>query len=317
MIERLQWPSAFEASEFSLVGVSGGRDSVALLDLLVRSGLNNLIICHLNHQLRGNESDGDEDFVRQLANQYQLPIETSSMPVSQLAQQEKISLELAARHTRYQFFASCAAKHGANQLILGHHADDQAETILYNLMRGSAGLRGMSASSSTQQYGELTILRPMLDISREEIDQYIKKHHLPYREDSSNAEDFAVRNRIRNELMPLAKEIMGRDPRRSIIRAESMAVANQSWIDQHIQSLEIEDPQGRLFLPKLQQLDLPLLKRAIYLYLKKHQVAELNAKKIDECLQLVDPSQASKVNLSKGQFLRRKEKRLFIQASTD
>src|SRR2546428_5388179 len=148
-----------------LVGVSGGRDSVALLHSLVERGYEQLIVCHLNHQLRGRSSDADARFVEKLAAKYNVDFELGSAHVSALAAKSKISIETAARIARYSFFAKVASRRRCKTILLAHHADDLVETFLINLFRG-AGLSGLGAmrevSMRRVDHVDLTIVRPLL-----------------------------------------------------------------------------------------------------------------------------------------------------------
>src|SRR6266513_1211014 len=155
----------FPAEASYLIGVSGGRDSVALLHWLINLGYKKLIVCHLNHQLRGRSSDADARFVEELAAKCRVDFELSAANVRALAKKKKMSIETAAREARYSFFAKAAKRHGRRTIFLAHHADDLVETFLLNLIRG-AGLTGLAAMrdvSSRHIDGiELTILRPLL-----------------------------------------------------------------------------------------------------------------------------------------------------------
>lgn len=176
-----------------LAGVSGGADSVAMLDALVRLGYRPHV-CHLNHRWRGSASDADARFVRRLAGQYGLPVTIGSQKVAHT--------EAAARRARQVFFERLAKRAGVNTLVLAHTADDQAETFLMRLLRG-AGTTGLGGIWPERQMGKLRIVRPMLYVSRKEVLKYIAKHKLEYREDASNADRRFLRNRIRHELLPL------------------------------------------------------------------------------------------------------------------
>src|SRR5207249_974069 len=145
-----------------LIGVSGGRDSVALLHWLIDLGYRKLIVCHLNHQLRGRSSDADARFVEKLAAKYQVDFELAAANIRALAKKKKMSIETAAREARYSFFAKAAKRHRCHTIFLAHHADDLVETLLINLFRG-AGSAGLVAirESSTRRIDdvELTIVR--------------------------------------------------------------------------------------------------------------------------------------------------------------
>src|SRR5213080_3922588 len=168
---------SFPPGERYLIGVSGGRDSVALLHWLISLGYKRLIVCHLNHQLRGRSSDADARFVEKLAAKYQVDFELGVTNVRALAKKKKTSIETAAREARYSFFAKAAKRHRCHTMFLAHHADDLVETFLLNLIRGAGltGLGGMRDVSSRQIHGvDLTILRPLLSIWRSEIDKYVR-----------------------------------------------------------------------------------------------------------------------------------------------
>jgi tRNA(Ile)-lysidine synthase len=200
LLAKIQRQRLFEPGETVVVAVSGGADSVALLDILCRldSERLNLVVAHLNHGLRGDESDGDQDFVCRLAASYRLPFESRRVDVAALSQSLGLSLEDAGRRARYSFFEQVAENHGAASIALAHHRDDQAETVLIRLLRGAGGA-GLSAMASLAQ-GRLK--RPLLRISRAEIERYLKGRGITHRTDASNADTAILRNSIRHELIP-------------------------------------------------------------------------------------------------------------------
>lgn len=298
-----------------LIAVSGGRDSIALLHAcgtsLHLTASNNLVICHVNHQLRGAESDADEALVRNLAEHYQLPISVHTAKVSAIAVEEKKSIELAAREARHTAFSIACEEHQCDAILLAHHADDQAETVLYNLLRGSAGLKGMQ--ERTRLTGKnITLVRPMLDVRRSEINDYIAEHDLSYREDATNAEPFAVRNRLRNEAIPLLGEILGRDIAPAILKSLQHAEQHEHFIQQMIDYPSMFDPQGRLHLPSLTEVPRVLQQRILHRYLTEKKISNITQDLIESCLSLLDPSSPAKINLPRGKFLRRKERRIFV-----
>ena len=183
-----------------IVAVSGGIDSMVLLELLqslVEYRLQ-LVVAHLNHQLRGDESEGDEAFVRAAALRYGLSCHVLRVDVAALARSEKRSLEDAGREARQRFLESVLRKEGAEAVVLAHHGDDQAETVLMRLLRGSgaAGLSGITHRSGWK-------VRPFLDATRQEIVAYAESRNILFREDRSNADRSFLRNRVRHELLPL------------------------------------------------------------------------------------------------------------------
>lgn len=184
-----------------VVAVSGGPDSVALLkifqELSPRYRLA-LKVAHLNHGLRGEESDREESFVRELCLSLGLPFVSRKVDIRNSLPKSGASLEDACRRERYGFLEEVRLEEGFQKTALGHHRDDQAETVLMHLLRGSGpeGLRGMLPLRDG------TFIRPMLDVSREEVISFLAERGLAYVKDSSNDEEFCLRNRIRHGLIP-------------------------------------------------------------------------------------------------------------------
>jgi tRNA(Ile)-lysidine synthase len=191
------------------VAVSGGPDSVALLRLLLemREELGVVLsVVHVNHKLRGEESDSDERFVADLAAQFDLPFLRNEVVVASYAATEQLSIETAAREVRYQYFAGLLRRKqdGLDRVATGHTLDDQAETVLMRLIRGT-GMRGLGGIHPhlelEDQHGE--IVRPMLRVRRHKIEEYLRATDQPWREDSSNHDHTFTRNRVRHVLLPL------------------------------------------------------------------------------------------------------------------
>lgn len=186
-----------------LLGVSGGPDSVALLHLLWRlreAWRLGLAVVHVDHQLRP-ESGGDAAFVEAFAGQLGVPVTVVRRDLGS-EPGHGLSLEDHARRIRYAAFQEVAARQRATHLALAHTADDQAETVLMRLLRGS-GLAGAAGIPVTRPLGEVTIIRPLLRVWRQEILAYLREHRLSSRQDATNADRRFVRNRIRHELIPL------------------------------------------------------------------------------------------------------------------
>src|SRR6476660_4529714 len=195
----------FPLSHRYLIGVSGGRDSIALLNLLLEFGYGKLVICHLNHRLRGTASRADARFVAKIARELGLDCEIGSTDVSALAKRSKMSIETAARFARFGFFVEAARRRRCPRIFLAHHADDLVETALLNLFRG-ASPGGMAAMRKVSIHyigkTQLTILRPLLGVWRSEIDAYVREHGLEFREDATNRILRASRNRVRHRILP-------------------------------------------------------------------------------------------------------------------
>jgi len=192
-----------------VVAVSGGQDSVCLLHLLVKLQKElkvKLHVAHLNHQLRGVESEADAQYVSGLAGQLGIPATIGQRDVNAYRSQHRISLEEAAREVRYTFLAEVAESSGADRIAVGHTSDDHVETILMHLIRGSGtrGLRGLPPSSRWPFTGtDLTVIRPLLPVSRAETADYCRRYQLEPRLDATNRSLSPLRNRIRLQLRPL------------------------------------------------------------------------------------------------------------------
>jgi len=187
-----------------VVAVSGGADSVALLRALTVDSPE-LIVAHVNHGLRGAESDGDERFVADLAFNLNLSCRTIALDVAAEAKERGENLEAVARRGRYEWLTKIAEAKEATWIATGHTADDQAETVLHRLLRGTGlqGLRGIAAQRELR--AGLVLVRPMLDVSRQEVLEYLAERNQTWREDRTNVDLGFTRNRIRRELLPVLK----------------------------------------------------------------------------------------------------------------
>lgn len=216
----IQQQHLFPSGSEVLLAVSGGRDSVCMAHLVHRLGVP-FAIAHCNFHLRPGDSDRDQAFVRSLADQLGVPFHTADFDTRPFAAARSMSIEEAARHLRYSWFASLCAEHGYACLATAHHRDDSVETFFLNLFRGAglSGLHGIlpsrevaewpcdNASTLNSHLSALTIVRPMLCFSRAEIDAYVEANQLDYVDDYTNGELDAMRNRIRLQLMPLLRQL--------------------------------------------------------------------------------------------------------------
>lgn len=199
----------FKRGEGVLCGFSGGPDSVCLLHFLkYLSGKKrfDLYAVHVNHGLRGAAADADERFCRALCKQWEIPLVVQKKAVRSLAKKWDLSPEHAARKARYAAFAAAAKKYGAAKLALGHHLDDQAETVLLNLLRGTRaqGLCGIPVRRPLN--ASVEIVRPLLCITRAEVEEYLQQNQLPSVTDQTNFDDEYTRNWVRHELLPMLEQ---------------------------------------------------------------------------------------------------------------
>ena len=202
-----------------LLAVSGGMDSMCMADLFLQTlGADSFAIAHCNFSLRGEESDGDEALVREWAERNDVRLFVKRFDTVSYAQERGVSIEMAARDLRYGWFAQLCREHGFAALSVAHNANDNAETLLLNLLRGTGlkGLHGMAEISPFSPDPSLchpersegsVLLRPLLAFTRKQIEGYVLTHRVPYRHDSSNFTSDYKRNRIRNEIFPIFEKI--------------------------------------------------------------------------------------------------------------
>lgn len=288
-----------------IVGVSGGSDSVVLLDILHKSGFK-CLIAHCNFHLRMEESNRDYSFVLTLASKYQLPIETIDFETIKYSNDHSISIEMAARKLRYSWFEKLMVKYNAQAIATGHHADDNIETILLNLSRGTGlkGLTGMPVRNGN-------IVRPLLSSSRSEIKQYIDENNLQFVEDSTNSSTEIIRNKIRHQLIPLIEEI---NPafRSTILQTrehlQGSYLIYQTEIDrQKNEMMAISDNKVKISIHKIKQH--PQKETVLYEMLKDYQFHPDQITQICESLN----GTAGKLFYSSGYALLRDRDDLIIQ----
>ena len=312
--DEIPWMGQARRSSRYLVGVSGGADSIALVHLLCEAGFRNLVVCHLNHRLRGRASAADAGFVQRVALKLGLLCETGVEDVRRRMTVESESMETAARNARHEFFARCAKSHRCRTVILAHHAEDQAETVIWNLIRGSNGLKGMQERQTIRVSGsDLRMVRPLLAVRREDLREWLIAKGLKWREDASNASPVAVRNRLRHEVIPLLREITGRDPISPLIRGVCDDQERERFDLLEIQNANVTDPQGRLHLPSLRQLPAHLRRLAFRDYLVSRGVGSISRDLLDRCLEMMDPANPASFHLPGGKRIRRREGRIWIE----
>ncbi len=292
-----------------LVGVSGGRDSMVLLHALQRVGYRNLVVCHLVHMLRGKASKADAAFVRRQTAKAGLAFESARAQTRDYASANKKSLELAARELRRAFFAECARKHRCRLLLLAHHADDQIETCLFNFLRGT-GPAGLAGIKPVSKLGTLAIHRPLLAVTREEIDRYQKQHRIPFREDSTNAEALHTRNKLRHEILPAIERALGPSFRKAIPRAAEILRAEEEWM-----SSLVPVPGETLSCRELRALPLALQRRLVRAWLIAQEIPEPGMEETQRVLSLLDTSGPAKINLPGDRHARRRAGILFLEKS--
>jgi tRNA(Ile)-lysidine synthase len=263
----IQVHDMFQPNDAVLAGVSGGPDSMALLYVLIKIAPRwNLTIgvAHLDHGLRGAESKHDAKFVSALCKKLHLPFYTQTQDVAALQKRNKVSIEMAGRHARYRFYDQTAEKQNFNKIALGHHADDNAELILMNLLRGSGplGIAGIPPVRDRQY------VRPLIYLRRDEILYFLKKNKIEYLSDPSNTDRRFLRNRIRHELLPILAEHYNPRIADALNRYALIARTEEDWLNKQARSVftkiaEISTDRVKIPIDALKDIHMALLRRVI------------------------------------------------------
>jgi tRNA(Ile)-lysidine synthase len=229
------WPTRDWDDVSLLLAVSGGADSVGMLRAIVElkgRGAGRVFVAHFNHALRGAESDADAAFVGDLCQNLDLPCEIGSANTARLAREEGDGIEAAARGARYAFLQATAERLGARYVVTAHTADDQAETILHRMVRGT-GLGGLAGIRRARSLGPaVTLIRPLLAVRREELVDYLQQIDQPFCEDASNRDMAFTRSRIRHELLPALAASYNPNVREALLRLGTLAGEAQAVIDE-------------------------------------------------------------------------------------
>ncbi len=281
-----------------VAGVSGGVDSMLLLAFLedrLTARDNFLVVCHLNHQIRGAEADLDEELVRSYCQEKALPFVSVLVDVPAYAKTHRLGLEQAGRQVRRETlerigseYAVATGSEAGFRIALAHHLDDRAESIILHLGRGSglAGLIGI-------RYLDGPYIRPLLDLRREELVRAAEALDLPWREDRSNLSDDFLRNRIRNRLLPVWEEILGHDPAPPLVRLGQWAEKDEAALDQLARDLyrEASLSDGCLSLASLLSMPEALAARVLQNFFSEQAgtggpIRSLTADQVDQLIRL-------------------------------
>ncbi len=220
------------AGERILVAVSGGIDSMSLLDLMRRAYAGRIGAAHCNFGLRGAESDGDQRLVETYCREHGIPLYVERFDTETEAQEYGESIQMAARRLRYGWFEELCDREGYDRIAIAHHADDSAETFFINLLRGS-GLRGLTGIGDRRG----RIVRPLLFARRDEVTAYVAEADVPYREDSSNGTLKYLRNRLRHDILPRLESASGNRFGRTMEETLVRLRQTQQFVDLHIERL--------------------------------------------------------------------------------
>lgn len=291
------------AQKRTLLAVSGGADSVVMCDLFSKAGYK-FAIAHCNFQLRGEEANADEQFVKELGSRYGVEVYTIRFDTNQYGEEHKLSIQLAARQLRYNWFEELRKEHKLKLVATAHHLNDNIETIIYNLAKGT-GIHGLRGIPHRQGH----IIRPLLFATREEIEAYIKENNLSYHEDSSNASDKYTRNKIRHNIIPLLKEI---NPSLEKTMGDKIELLNEV---EELYEERLRKVSRQLFLPRGGDVYIPLLKlkktahasTILYEYLKGFGFTPAQ---VEDMLSVIDEAPGKQFVTEQARVI--KDRRFFI-----
>lgn len=302
-----------------IIGVSGGPDSTCLLDILAKLGPKYglvLIVVHVNYGLRGKDSERDERFVRELAEKYGLQIEVLNFPKARLWNLKpgfrKFPSENNLRDIRYAFFEKVRKTNDFDLIAVAHNQDDQAETLLLNLIRGSglAGLSGMKAKNKN-------VIRPLLNTSRKEILEYLHEHKLKFRIDRTNKTNLFSRNKIRNKVLPLLEKEFNPNIKKTLAESAGIIADDDYFLTRTAQ--KYFQREFHLSTKKLLSLDPAMQKRVLLMAIveKKNNLENIGSKHIQEILKALKSTKNKRqIVLFQGLKLTRKGDRVVLSQNS-
>lgn len=230
VLETIKKYNLIENGDKIVIGVSGGPDSITLLNVLIEIKREKIIdfdmvVCHVNHMIR-EEADGDEEYVSNFCKKYNIEFFAKRIKVEDISKQEKIGTEEAGRKARYEFFSDILERTSSNKIATAHTANDNAETVLMNIIRGSgtSGLKGIEAKRGN-------LIRPLIECKRDEIEEYCKVNNLNPRIDKTNFENVYTRNKVRNLLIPYIKENFNPNIIETINRLSDLSKAENDYLE--------------------------------------------------------------------------------------
>lgn len=282
MIDRILSRNLISPGDRILCGVSGGADSMALVNILLelREKIKfDIFICHINHNLRGDESKNDENFVREFCTEKNLELLVKSVHIK--------GSEQSGREARYKCFDEALGYFNANKIATGHHADDVLETFIINMVRGT-GLRGLCSVPETR----LNIIRPLLRIKRDEIECYLSQINQPYVTDHTNLENNYTRNKIRNLVVPILKQL---NANLDIISLTDKLKQDNNYLEKtaykYVDETNVDILVG---------LDICILSRVILHKLKVLNIPNINSNTVDAIIEILrSDNPSAKLNITK------------------
>jgi len=310
--------SLVQSEDKIILAVSGGYDSIVLLDLffLICSEFNlQFVIAHVNHCLRGSEADNDEEFVRRVALNHNIQFFSKKADVKQYAKRNQLSIEQAARDIRLGYLNSLRRKIDFDKIALGHNADDRAETVIMNLIKGF-GLRGIRSIKPKNNY----LIHPLLFATRKEITEYAESRKLDHVEDASNKDTIYLRNKIRHHILPVITQTFGQQTVKSVCRSANILAEIEEYIqyftERALKNVILSESDTEIVLDINKFLNyFKAIKKSIIIYLLEKMYGEYTYNIINSVLELIERgSSNNKVEIGrKGIIIRYSDKVFFTR----
>ncbi len=290
-----------------VIGVSGGADSVCLFHVLLQLAPKfnlSLFVVHVNHGIRGEEADADEAYVKNLCTTNGIPFIAVKVDVPRIASLEGLSEEEAGRKVRYEAFYDCCNKNKCNKIAIAHNRNDNAETILFHLFRGS-GIKGLTGIRATRDH----IIRPLLCVSRKEIESYLKKNHINFCTDRTNLTEDYSRNKIRHRIISFAQEEINSKSIEHIVNAAEQLEEINQYLEKNVKMsyekiviYSLQQESYEIEIEKLKYEDLVIQKGIIRMVFNQlaHQLKDVDALHVGLVLGLLDKEVGKSLNLPYG-----------------
>lgn len=306
VLKTIEKYNMLERGDKVIAAVSGGADSVCMLHILnnLKNDLKFSLCCaHINHGLRGEAADSDEAFVKALCVNMGIDFYSKKFDVARLAEENKITCEEAGRNVRYSFFEEIKTKYGYNKVATAHNKNDNAETVLMRIIRGT-GIDGLAGIPYMRNDG---VIRPILDISREQVEEYCAENNLEFCTDATNLENDFTRNKVRNMLIPFIEREFNAKISDSLIRLSDSAEEDSKFLKSYTKRLyqRLGNPipgskLNTLHVDSLKLLEKPILTRVLQLAAEKSSPAKLEKKHICDIIELLNKNTGASINLPQG-----------------
>jgi tRNA(Ile)-lysidine synthase len=320
VIDLISRQKLISAGDKILVAFSGGADSVFLLSFLLkfrRKYKIELAAFHLNHLLRKKAAQTDEEFCRNFCNELGVPFYFRREDIKIFALKEKISVEEAGRKRRYDLLAETAKEHGLNKIATGHNLDDNTETVILNLVKGT-GIKGISGIP----YIRGNIIRPLLAVSKDDIRSYLKKKKVPYLTDKTNLQNDYERNFLRNKIIPLLKKRLNPSVDGAILRSSDVFKSISGYMEERALEGErnIVEEDGnivKLRIDKLQECEAGLVPEIIKNVIERNFLMQLSFNDIQSVLSLIDKTSGKGVDIPGRIRVTREREHLIVAGKRD